>query len=78
MNKKLNGITAEELMKYGKEYNIAITVKQCQQVATLMKGQNINIYNDTERLQLIKKIAKVTSPETARQVNALLLNLVKQ
>lgn len=78
VNKKLNGITAEELMNYSKEYDIAITAKQCQQVVTLMKGQNINIYDVSERIQLIKKIADVTSLKTAQQVNALLQNLVKQ
>jgi hypothetical protein len=77
INKKLNNITVEELLKFSKEYQIPITVDQAQQVVFLIKGQNINIYNTAERLELIKKIAKVTSPATAQQVNILLQNLLK-
>ncbi|WP_028399226.1 DUF2624 domain-containing protein [Ectobacillus panaciterrae] len=76
VNKKLNGITAAELMKLSKDYQITITVEQAQQVTALIKGQNINIYNSAERLELIKKIAKVTSPSTAQQVNMLLQKLL--
>lgn len=77
VNKKLNNITVEELLKYSKDYNIPISVAQAQQVVVLIKGQNINIYNSAERLKLINKIAAVTSPATAQQVNALLEQLVK-
>ncbi|MBO9129617.1 DUF2624 domain-containing protein [Bacillus sp. 165] len=77
VNKKLNNITVGELLKFSKDYQIPITVDQAQQVVSLIKGQNINIYNDAERLELIKKIAQVTSPVTAQQVNILLQNLLK-
>ncbi|MFX3623808.1 MAG: DUF2624 domain-containing protein [Ectobacillus sp.] len=76
VNKKLNSITASELLKYSKQYQILITPEQAEQAAALMKGKNINIYNSDERLALIKEIAKVTSPATAQQVNALLQKLL--
>ncbi|MDG4655511.1 DUF2624 domain-containing protein [Ectobacillus antri] len=76
VNKKLNNMTGPDLLKLSKEYNISITVEQAQQVSVLIKGQNINIYNDAERLALIQKIAKVTSPVTAQQVNTLLQKLL--
>ncbi len=69
-------MTGPDLLKLSKEYNISITVEQAQQVSVLIKGQNINIYNDAERLALIQKIAKVTSPVTAQQVNTLLQKLL--
>ncbi|UOY94030.1 DUF2624 domain-containing protein [Ectobacillus sp. JY-23] len=76
VNKKLNNMTGPDLLKLSKEYNISITVEQAQQVSVLIKGQNINIYNDAERLALVQKIAKVTSPATAQQVNTLLQKLL--
>jgi len=42
-----------------------------------MKGKNINIYDNNERLELLKQIAKVTSPATAQQVNTLFQQLLK-
>lgn len=76
INKKLNNITSNELLKLSKEYQIPITEEQAQKIVSLIKGKNINIYSHTERIELIKQIAKVTSPATAQQVNTLLQNLL--
>jgi len=76
INKKLNNITTNELLKLSKEYQIPITEEQAQKIVSLIKGKNINIYSHTERIELIKQIAKVTSPSTAQQVNTLLQNLL--
>lgn len=76
VNKKLNNITTNELLKLSKEYQIPITEEQAQKIVALIKGKNINIYSHTERIELIKQIAKVTSPSTAQQVNTLLQNLL--
>ncbi|WP_342044903.1 DUF2624 domain-containing protein [Bacillus sp. OTU530] len=76
VNKKLNNITTNELLKLSKEYQIPITEDQAQKIVSLIKGKNINIYSHIERIELIKQIAQVTSPSTAQQVNILLQNLL--
>lgn len=77
VNKKLNHISTKELLKYSKEYEVSITTAQADQIVLLMKGKNINIYDNDERLELLKQIAKVTSPATAQQVNTLFQQLLK-
>ncbi|MDM5189995.1 DUF2624 domain-containing protein [Bacillus sp. DX4.1] len=77
VNKKLNHISTQELLKYSKEYEVPITTEQADRIVILMKGKNINIYDTQERLELLKKIAKVTSPATAQQVNILFQQLLK-
>lgn len=62
VNKKLNHISTKELLKYSKEYDVPITTAQADQIVGLMKGKNINIYDNDERLALLKQIAQVTSP----------------
>ena len=64
-------------MKYSKEYEVPITAAQADQIVVLIKGKNINIYDNNERLELLKQIAKVTSPTTAQQVNTLFQQLLK-
>ncbi|CKF41090.1 Protein of uncharacterised function (DUF2624) [Streptococcus pneumoniae] len=64
-------------MKYSKEYDVPITTAQADQIVGLMKGKNINIYDNDERLALLKQIAQVTSPATAQQVNTLFQQLLK-
>jgi ribosomal protein L9 len=71
VNQKLNRMTKEELLKLAKKHQISITVQQAEQIIPQIKGKNINIFNSTERAQLIKKIAKITSPEVARKINKL-------
>ena len=77
VNKKLNHISTKELLKYSKEYEVPITTAQADKIVLLMKGKNINIYDNTERLDLLKQIAKVTTPATAQQVNTLFQQLLK-
>ena len=64
-------------MKYSKEYDVPITTAQADHIVGLMKGKNINIYDNDERLALLKQIAQVTSPATAQQVNTLFQQLLK-
>ncbi len=77
VNKKLNHISTKELLKYSKEYDVPITTAQADHIVGLMKGKNINIYDNDERLALLKQIAQVTSPATAQQVNTLFQQLLK-
>lgn len=77
VNKKLNHISTKELLKYSKEYEVSITTAQADQIVGLMKGKNINIYDNDERLALLKQIVQVTSPATAQQVNTLFQQLLK-
>ncbi|MCG8397884.1 MULTISPECIES: DUF2624 domain-containing protein [Bacillus] len=66
---RLNQVTAEDLLKYSKQYGISLTRTQAAEVANLMNGKNINIFNDQERLQLLKQVENITSKETANTVN---------
>lgn len=77
VNKKLNNMTSKELLKYSTEYGISITSEQADKIITLIQGKHINIYDTQERLQLLKQIAKITSPATAQQINILFQKLTK-
>lgn len=69
INQKLNNISVEELMQYAKQFNVSIGRAQAAEVVKTMHGQNINIFNQNERKQLLEKISTITSPQTAQQVN---------
>ncbi|WP_312473640.1 DUF2624 domain-containing protein [Neobacillus sp.] len=78
INHKINTITAEELLKYAHQFNIAVSRHQARKIAEYLKGKNVNIFDDAERAQLVKQIAKSAGPETAREVNKLFLQFTKQ
>ncbi|TYS69200.1 DUF2624 domain-containing protein [Sutcliffiella horikoshii] len=77
VNKKLHNITAEELMKYSGEYNISLTLDQAKKVAALLQSKKVNVFNTSERIQLMKEVAKITGHETAKKVNQLFLEFTK-
>ncbi len=77
INHKINTITAEELMKYAKQFNITVSRGQAKKIAEYLRGKNINIFDDYERAQLIREIAKAAGPQTAREVNKLFMELAK-
>lgn len=77
INMKINGISGKELIKYGKQFNIDVTQEQADQVAQFLRGKNINIFSDEDRIKVIKEIAKICGPETAKKVNQLFIMLTK-
>ena len=77
INHKVSNITAEELLKYGAQFQITITKPQAEKIAKHLRGKNINIFNDAERSKLIKEIAKIAGVDTAKKVNQLFIQFTK-
>ncbi|GGE74282.1 hypothetical protein JOC93_002398 [Priestia taiwanensis] len=78
VNKKINNISVDELLKLCHEHQITVTYQQAQQAVQVIKQKKVDIYDDHDRLELINKIAYITNPTTAEQVNGLLLKLIKK
>jgi len=71
INHKISNITSTELLKYSKQFKIALTTEEAEKLANHLHGKKINIFNPAERAQLVKDMAKITSPATAKEVNQL-------
>lgn len=78
INHKINTITADELVKYANQFNISVTRQQAVKIAEYLRGKNVNIFDDSQRAQLVKEIAKAAGPATAREVNKLFIQLTKK
>ncbi|WP_102345575.1 DUF2624 family protein [Bacillus sp. Marseille-P3661] len=74
VNQKLNSITAEELVKHGKSYNIHLTIPEAEKIVKILKAEkHISITNDDQHRKIIKKIGKEVNPTLARKANSLLM-----
>lgn len=74
INQKLKTLTPDDLMKYGKQYEIHVSKEQATNALKLIrKNKNINIFNPDEKNKLLKEIARVTSPDVARKLNQLFI-----
>ncbi len=77
INHKVSTITADELLKYGEQFQISISKEQAKKIAGYLQGKQVNIFDDNERAKLIKAIAKIAGPETAKEVNRLFIQFTK-
>ncbi|KKB74613.1 MULTISPECIES: DUF2624 domain-containing protein [Bacillus] len=68
---RLNQVTADEVLKYAKQYGIHVTRKQALEVEKLVNGKNINIFNEKERNKLLSQVEAVTSKEAVQLLNQL-------
>ncbi|MCD7033079.1 DUF2624 domain-containing protein [Metabacillus sp. GX 13764] len=72
INQKLSGMSESELLQLAKQNKIVISQAQASKITALIKGSSINIFDEQERNELLKKVAQITSKETADQVGLLL------
>ncbi|WP_066064291.1 DUF2624 domain-containing protein [Neobacillus soli] len=77
INHKINTISADELLKYAEQFNISVNRQQARKIAEYLRGKNVNIFDDVVRARLVKEIAKLAGPETAREVNKLFMQFTK-
>jgi hypothetical protein len=77
INHKINTITGDELLKYAKQFNISVNRPQANKIAEYLRGKNVNIFDNGQRAALIKEIAKIVGPDTAREVNKLFMSFSK-
>ncbi|MBS4173555.1 DUF2624 domain-containing protein [Bacillus sp. FJAT-49736] len=77
INYKINIITGDELLKYAKQFNVKLTKSDASKIAAYLRGKNLNIFSDSDRAKAIKDVAKITSPEIAKEINKVLVQFTK-
>lgn len=77
VNHKINTITTEELLKYAKQFGVAISVNEAKQISSYLRGRQVDIFNKSERAKLLKEIERLTSPATAKAVSQLVTQFAK-
>lgn len=75
INHKINTITTNDLLKYATQFQVSISREQAAQIANYLRGKKINIFDNGERSKVVKEIAKIAGPNTAKEVNRLFLSL---
>jgi hypothetical protein len=77
INHKVNTITTEELLKYAQQFQVKISRDQANKIASYLRSEKVNIFNDNARASLVREIAKIAGPETAKEVNRLFIQFTK-
>ncbi|MFC0522587.1 DUF2624 domain-containing protein [Pontibacillus salicampi] len=77
VHQKLKNITAEDLIAYGKEYEIQLTKDQAKAIVAYLKQTDLNPLEEKDRLKALKKLAQITDPKTAQKVNRIFQQMIK-
>jgi hypothetical protein len=77
VNYKINHITSSELISLASQYNVTLSSEQATQILQILRAQQIDIYNNTQRIQIMKKIEKVVGRSKAQQINQIFNSFVR-
>lgn len=73
INQKINAITTNELIKHAQTYHIKLTSEEAIKIINILRKEAfIDINNDEQHKNIIKKIGKEISPTLAKKANELL------
>lgn len=73
VNLKINMITADDLLKYGGQFNISISRSEAEKIAKYLRGKNFDIFDDRDRTTIIKEVAKIAGRDKAMELNKLFI-----
>ena len=68
VNLKINRITANELLEFARQQGLSLSMTEAEEITNLIRGKSINIFNQTERKQLLQKIEKIVGLKKAQQI----------
>ncbi|MCZ0755582.1 DUF2624 domain-containing protein [Anoxybacillus sp. J5B_2022] len=78
INQKIKTITPEELVSYSRDYGIPLTIEEAKKIIQIARTNKIDVFNPQERAKWVRELAKITSPQTAKQANELFLKFVNK
>ncbi|WP_036769231.1 DUF2624 domain-containing protein [Pontibacillus halophilus] len=78
VKQRLKKITANELIQYSKEYEVPLTKTQADAIVKYLKSTDLNPLDEKDRMKALKKLAQITDPKTAQQVNKIFNAIVKE
>ncbi|MFG6121465.1 DUF2624 family protein [Thalassobacillus sp. B23F22_16] len=78
VTQKLKQLTVKDIIKYSNMYQIDISRQEAEDIIKELKSNKLNPLDSNERLMMLKKLAAITSRDTANKVNRILNQIAKE
>lgn len=78
VNQKVKQITPEGLLDLGGKYGIQINYNTAVQIVNLIRSNPIDVFDDIQRNRLLAEVARISSPDVARQIEVLFNSLIRR
>ncbi|MFD1018776.1 DUF2624 family protein [Thalassobacillus hwangdonensis] len=78
ITQKLKQLTIQDIKTYSTKYGITVSDKEAAQIVGELKSTSYNPLKTEDRMKMLKRLGKITSPQTAQKVNRILHQLAKE
>ena len=78
ITQKLRELTVKEVLEYSKKYNVSVSKSEAEAIVKALKKNKENPFDPDGRKKMLKKLASLTSKDTARSVNQLLVKMANE
>ncbi|MFC7060651.1 DUF2624 domain-containing protein [Halobacillus seohaensis] len=75
---KMKHLTVDELISYSQQYNIPLTNEEAMKVISELRKNKENPFDPHGRKKMLRKLAAITSDQTAHSVDLLIHKFAKQ
>lgn len=75
--KRLKSLSEQELVKYASDYGFSISTEEARQITQYVKNNDIDPFQSSGRMALLKELTKITDIETARKAQRLFNEIIK-
>lgn len=77
INHKITHLTVPQLLSLASQYNVTLTQEEATKILHILRMQQIDIFNNNERKQLLLKIEKVVGRNRAQQINQIFQSFIQ-
>lgn len=74
---KLKQLSSAELLEFSNEYGFAITEQEAGKIVTYLKTARLNPFEASGRMEMMRELSSITSPEVAKKANQLFLEMIR-
>lgn len=78
ITQKLRELTVKEVLEYSKKYNISVSKSEAEAIVKALKKNKENPFDPDGRKKMLKRLASLTSKDTARSVHKLLVKMANE
>ncbi|KHE67749.1 DUF2624 domain-containing protein [Halobacillus sp. BBL2006] len=78
ITQKLKQLTVKDILSYSEKYQIPVSKSEAQTIVKALKKNNENPFDPEGRKRMLIRLASITSKDTARSVNKILIKLAKE
>lgn len=78
VNYKINNISKAELLSYANQNGISLTDEQASKILTILRKQQIDIFDVTQRKHLLAQVERIIGKSTAMKINQLFMSFINR